>query len=307
MAAADASGGGGGIRSLVVLPLANVSQDPAQDYLSDGLTDSLIADLGALGTLRVTSRTTAMSYRGTNKTVPQIARELGVDAVVEGSVARAGNQVRFTVQLIEAAMDRHLSAQTYEGSLREVLVLQRAAVRAIAGGLRAQLTPRDEARLNVVRTVDPAVYEACLKGRYFWNKRNEDSLRKAIEHLEAAIRDDPTYAPAYALLANCYNQLGTVPLGIELNPSDALGHIWYANLLACRKRLDEAVAQVRKAEELDPLSMVVLANVGWTLAYAKAYAERLNGIAYLAVDPIWDAVRGDPRFQDLLRRARLRQ
>jgi TolB-like protein len=133
---------GGHIRALVVLPLANVSGDPAQDYLSDGLTEALIADLGTIGTLRVTSRTTAMSYRGTNKTVPQIARELGVDAVVEGSVAREGNQVRITAQLIDGAKDRHLWAQTYEDSLRDILVLQRDVVRAIAGGLRAQLRRR---------------------------------------------------------------------------------------------------------------------------------------------------------------------
>lgn len=329
---------GGKIRSLVVLPLANLSGDPAQDYLSDGLTEALIADLGTIGTLRVTSRTTSMSYRGAKKTVPQIARELGVDAVVEGSVARAGNRLRITAQLIDAKADRHLWAQTYEASLRDVLVIQRGAVRAIAGELRARLTPRDEARLNVVRTVDPEVYEAYLKGRYHWNKRTEESLRKAVEYFESAIRGDPTYAPGHAALADSYNQLGTVMIGfappsvmrpraaeaavralqidpdlaeahatlgyvkhydwqwaeaerelrraLELNPSYALAHTWYANFLVCRKRLDEAIAEVRKAEELDPLSMVVLTNVGWTLAYAGRLPEAVEAYRKaLSLDP----------------------
>jgi serine/threonine-protein kinase len=329
---------GGKIRSLVVLPLANLSGDPAQDYLSEGLTEALIADLGTIGTLRVTSRTTSMSYRGAKKTVPQIARELGVDAVVEGSVAREGNHLRITAQLVEAKTDRHLWAQTYEASLRDVLVIQRGAVRAIAGELRARLTPRDEARLNVVRTVDPEVYEAYLKGRYHWNKRTEESLRKAVEYFEAAIRGDPTYAPGHAALADSYNQLGTVMIGfappsimrpraaeaavralqidpdlaeahatlgyvkhydwqwaeaerelrraIELNPSYALAHTWYANFLVCRKRLDEAIAEVRKAEELDPLSMVVLTNVGWTLAYAGRLPEAVEAYRKaLSLDP----------------------
>jgi tetratricopeptide (TPR) repeat protein len=182
--------------------------------------------------------------------------------------------------------------------------------------------------LNLVRTVDPEAYEEYLKGRYYWSKRTEESLRTAIEHFEAAVRADPTYAPAYAALADSYNQLGTVMLGaeppsvmrpraaeaairalqidpdlaeahatlgfvkhydwqwaeaerelrraLELNPSYALGHIWYANFLICRKRLDEAVAEVRKAEELDPLSMVVLTNVGWTLAFTGRLQEAID-------------------------------
>jgi eukaryotic-like serine/threonine-protein kinase len=242
---------GGKIRSLVVLPLANLSGDPAQDYLSDGLTEALIADLGTIGTLRVTSRTTSMSYRGAKKTVPQIARELGVDAVVEGSVAREGNRLRITAQLVEAETDRHLWAQTYEASLRDVLVIQRGAVRAIAGELRARLTPRDEARLNVVRTVDPEVYEAYLKGRYHWNKRTEESLRKAAEYFDAAIRGDPTYAPSHAALADSYNQLATVMIGSA--PPSVL-----------RPRAAEAAV---RALQIDP----DLAEAHATLGYVRHY------------------------------------
>jgi serine/threonine protein kinase/TolB-like protein/Tfp pilus assembly protein PilF len=312
-------GGGDSVRSLMVLPLANVSGDPAQDYLSEGVTDALIADLGKIATLRVISRTTAMSYRRSGKTVPQIGRELGVDAVVEGSVLRAGNRVRVDAHLIEAATDRHLWSETYEGSLRDVLSLQRDVVRSVAGGLRAKLTPQDQTRLGPVRAVDTDVYEAYLKGRYYWNKRTEDSLRKAVTYFQAAIRGDPTYAPAYAALADSYNQLGTVMVGtdpptvmrplaaaaaiqalqidpdlaeahaalgfvkhyewdwegaekelrhaIELNPSYALAHICYANFLMSRKRVDESVAEVLKAEELDPLSPTILTNVGWMLAW----------------------------------------
>jgi len=243
--------GESGIRSLVVLPLANVSGDPGQDYLSDGITEALIADLGTVDTLRVRSRTTAMSYRDTRKTAPQIARELGVDAVVEGSVARQGNRVRITAQLIDGSTDRPLWAQTYEGSLREIVVLQRDAVKAIAGGLRARLTPQKEARLNVVRTVDPEVYEAYLKGRYHWNKRTEESLRTAIGYFEAAVRGDPTYAPAYAALADSYNQLGTVMLGSE--PPSVM-----------RPRAAEAAI---RALQVDP----DLAEAHATLGYVKHY------------------------------------
>jgi len=326
------------IRSLMVLPLANVSGDPAQDYLSEGVTDALIADLGKIETVRVISRTTAMSYRGSGKTVPQIAWELGVDAVVEGSVVRAGNRVQVTAKLIEAATDRHLWSETYEGSLRDVLALQRDVVRSVAGGLRAKLTQQDQTRLGPVRAVDPDVYEAYLKGRYYWNKRNEDSLRKAIEYFQAATRGDPTYAPPYAALADSYNILGTVMLGkdpptvmrpraaaaaiqalqldpelaeahaalgfvkhydwdwegaekelrraIELNPSYALAHIFYADFLMSRRRFDEAVAEERRAEELDPLSPVVLTNVGWVLAWSGRPREAMERYhKALALDP----------------------
>jgi len=341
---------GNEIQSLAVLPLSNTSGDPAQDYLADGLTEGLITDLGStIGALRVTSRTTAMSYDGTSKTIPQIGRELGVDAVVEGSVSREGNRVRITLRLVEAATDRQLSTETYEGSLREILVLEREALRKITAGLRVRRAPGDEARLNLVRTVDPEAYEAYLKGRYYWNKRTEESLRKAIEHFDAAIKADPTYAPAHAALADCYNQLGTVLVGseppslmrpraaeaaitalqidpdlaeahatlgyvkhydwqwadaerelrraLELNPSYGLGHIWYANLLMSRKRRDEAEAEVRKAEQLDPLSMVVLTNVGWTMAFSNRLPEAVAAYQRaLALGP--DYVQAHSRLGD---------
>lgn len=295
--------GGGGIRSLIVLPLSNVSGDPAQDYLSEGLTEALIADLGTIETLRVTSRTTAMSYQGTAKTVPQIARELGVDAVVEGSVAREGNRVRITAQLIEAGTDRHLWAQTYEGSLREVLVLQRGAVRAIAGGLRTQLTPGAQARLTLVRTVDPEVFENYLKGRYHWNKRTEESLGRAIEHFEAAVRGDPTYAPAHAALADSFNQLGTVMLGsppglmrpraaeaavraLQIDPDlaearAALGYVKHYDW-----QREEAERELRRALELNP--SYALAHI-W---YANLLVCRQRVEA--AIDEVRRAVELDP-------------
>jgi len=320
-------GGGRAFRSLVVLPLTNVSGDPAHEYLSEGLTEGLIAELGKVRRLRVISRTTAMSYRGSGKTAPRIAEELGVDAVVEGSVVRTGDRVRVTVQLIDAAADAHVWAEAYEAGVRDILVLQRDVVRAVAGGVRAALTPQDQARLSLVRTVDPAVYESYLKGRYYWNQRTEESLRQAIEYFEAATSADPTFAPAWASLADCYNQLGTVLVGvappsvmrpraaaaaihalqidpglaeahatlgyvkhydwqweeaerelrlaIEINPSYALARIWYANNLASRRRLKEAVTEARRAKELDPLSLVVTTNVGWTLSMAGAKEDAI--------------------------------
>src|SRR6202041_1143088 len=162
--------------SLAVLPLENLSGDPAQDYFADGMTDELITDLAQIRALRVISRTTVMEYKGARKPLPEIARELNVDAVVEGTVLRSGDQVRITAQLIEAPADKHLWAESYEGNLRDTLALQKKVARAIAEQIRIEVTPREQAALKSVKPVDPEAYEAYLKGRYFWNKRTADGL-----------------------------------------------------------------------------------------------------------------------------------
>ena len=164
------------IRSLAVLPLENLSGDASQDYFSDGMTDELITELGQISELRVISRTSVMTYKGAHKSLPQIARDLNVDSVVEGTVLRSGNQVRITAQLILAAADKHLWARSYDGEMGDTLTLQKQVARSIAAEIRIELTPHEQAALKNGTRVSPEAYDAYLKGRYFWNKRTANGL-----------------------------------------------------------------------------------------------------------------------------------
>jgi TolB-like protein/DNA-binding winged helix-turn-helix (wHTH) protein len=208
------------IRSLAVLPLENLSGDASQDYFSDGMTDELITELGQIGELRVISRTSAMTYKGARKSLPAIARDLNVDAVVEGAVLRSGKQVRITAQLILAAADKHLWARSYEGELKDTFALQKQVARSIAEEIRIELTPHERAVLKNGRHVNPEAYEAYLKGRYFWNKRTGPGIKEAIGYFNLAIEKDPDYAEAYAGLADAYALAGDWKYGI-LSPRDA--------------------------------------------------------------------------------------
>jgi TolB-like protein/DNA-binding winged helix-turn-helix (wHTH) protein/Tfp pilus assembly protein PilF len=196
------------VRSLAVLPLESLSSDASQDYFADGMTDELISDLGQISALRVISRTSVMAYKHARKPLPQIARELNVDAVVEGTVLRSGDQVRITAQLIEASSDKHLWSQSYQGELRDTLALQSKVARAIADQIRINLNPREQAALKNVKVVNPQAYESFLKGRYFWNKRTADGLKVALAYFNQAIEEDPKYAQAYSGLADTYALLG---------------------------------------------------------------------------------------------------
>ncbi len=317
------------IRSLAVLPLENLSGDASQEYFSDGMTDELITELGQIGELRVISRTSVMTYKGAHKSLPQIARDLNVDSVVEGTVLRSGNQVRITAQLILAAADKHLWAQSYQGDLRDTLALQKQVARSIADAIRIELTPHEQAALKNVKRVNPDAYEAYLKGRYFWNKRTADGLKKAADYFNQAIEKDPNYAQAYAGLADSYALLGdweygilapkeayprakaaatkAIELdstlgeahislafcldgydwdwesagnefrrGIELNPGYATGHHWYAWHLTALGRNGEAVAEIKKAESLDPLSLIISADLAEELLIAHRYDEAIT-------------------------------
>ncbi len=193
------------IRSIVVLPLDNLTGDPAQQYFSDGMTEALITTLAQIRQLRVISRTSAMHYRDSRKALPEIARELGVDAVVEGSVSRAGGRIRINTQLIQASTDRHLWARTYDRDLLDILTLQSELAGDIASEVQIQLTSQDQANLAAKRAVNPEAYEAYLKGRFFWNKRSKEAIYKSIEFFNEAIRLDPGYAAAYAGLADAYS------------------------------------------------------------------------------------------------------
>ena len=233
---------------MVVLPFENISGDPGQDYFSEGLTEEMITQLGRLHPRRlgIIARTTAMHYRGTTKRADQIGQELGVDYILEGSVRRAADRVRITAQLIEVRDQTHLWADTYDRHLADVLDIQREVARRIARSLMVELLPAQQAALSRTSTKNTAAYEAYLKGRYFWNRRTEQGIAKAIEYFEQAAREDPKCAPAYAGVADSYD---TLALYGGLPPGQA------------RQRTQEAA---RKALEIDDR----LAEAHTSLAFA---------------------------------------
>src|SRR5579872_4555769 len=328
-----------GIRSLAVLPLENLSGDTSQNYFADGMTDELITDLAQISALRVISRTSIMAYKGVRKPLPQIAHELNVDAVVEGTVLRSGDRVRITAQLIEASTDKHIWSQSYEGELRDTLALQNRVASAIADQIRINLTPQEQAALKSAKAVNPEAYQSYLKGRYFWNKRTAEGLKAALAYFEQATEEDPNYAKAYSGLADTYALLGdwqyaVMPpkeafpeakaaaihaleldnaLGeahnslafvldgfdwdldaggkefqraIELNPGYATAHHWYAWHLVLLGRFDEAITEMRKAENLDPLSLIINADLAELLSLAHSYDESIRqSLKTIEMDP----------------------
>ncbi len=192
------------IRSLAVLPLENLSKDPSQDYFSDGITDALTTELAQIGSLRVISRTSAMHFKGTRETLPEIGEALKVDAVVEGTVARSENRVRITAQLIAASSDRHLWAKSYERDLKDILTMQDEVARDIAAEIRIKLTPEERTRLSDTHPVDPEAHEAYLRGRYWWHRRGRENESKGLQYFEQAVQLDPSYALAWTGIADSY-------------------------------------------------------------------------------------------------------
>ncbi len=260
------------IESLAVLPLANLSGDPEQEYFADGMTEALITDLAKIGSLRVISRTSVMEYKGVKKPLPKIARELKVDAVVEGSVMRVGDRVRITVQLIHGPTDKHLWADSYERELRDVLAMQEEVARAIAQEIRIKLTPQENARLTGSRPIDPEVYELYLLGQFYSHKGPRTDWGKSQEYFERAIAKDPSYAPAYAGLARFYSRVVTssgpltpqeawpkaeaaVQRALELDDRLAEAHAELANIRLLRDwNWEEAAKESQRALELNPNS-----------------------------------------------------
>jgi TolB-like protein/DNA-binding winged helix-turn-helix (wHTH) protein len=206
------------VHSIAVLPLKNLSGNPADEYFADGMTDELITNLAKISALRVSSYTSVSKYKTTSKSLPQVAQELQVDGIIEGSVVRSGDQIRITAQLIYAPRDQHLWAEEYQRYLRDVLYLQREVARDVARQVRVTLTPNERQRLATAGAVDPAAYESYLRGRSFWNQRSEASLLRAIDEFNKAIEVDAGYAPAYSGLADCYTTLGYLSY---LDPLDA--------------------------------------------------------------------------------------
>lgn len=232
------------IRSLAVLPLENFSRDPDQDYFADGMTEALITDLSKISALQVISRTSVMQYKGSKKPLPTIAKELHVDAVIEGSVEKAGERVRITAQLIEAANDKHLWAESYDRDLRDVLSLQDEVARRIADQVQVKLTPLEQRQLSAKTPTNPEAYQLYLQGRFYWNKGDEQGLKKSIEYYQAALTKEPNYALAYAGLADSYSGF-----------SD-----WY---LPPRQVMPQAKAAALKALQLDDSLSATHAVLCW--------------------------------------------
>jgi TolB-like protein/DNA-binding winged helix-turn-helix (wHTH) protein/Tfp pilus assembly protein PilF len=327
------------IRSIAVLPLENLSGNPAEDYFADGMTEALITDLAKIRALRVISRTSVMRYKTTRKPLPEIARELDVDAVVEGAVVRSGDRVRITAQLIYAPTDRHLWAETYDRDPRDILALQSDVAAAIAREVRVTVTPEEEVGLARRPPVSVAAYEAYLKGRYYWNQRTEAGLRKGIELFQEAIQLDQTNALAYSGLADCYTGLGYLSYlapkdafpaakaaaahalelddtlaephaslayarlyydwdwaeaerefqrALALNPNYATAHHWYSVYLTARGRPQEAIVQIKEAQKLDPLSLVINTDIGFEAYYSGRYDE--------AIQQLRTVVAANPNF-----------
>ena len=325
------------VDSIAVLPLENLSRDPEQEYFADGMTEALITNLAQIQALRVVSRTSAMRFKGVRKPLPEIARELGVAAIVEGTVARSGDRVRITAQLIEASSDRHLWARSYERDLSDALALQAEVARAIAEEVQVHLSPVEAARLSKERRIDPEALEAYLRGRHHWNRRTEPAIRKGIEYFQEAIERDPVYAQAYAGLASAYDSMGNynyLPPGdaytrslaalrraleiddtlaeahtahagllfswnwdwaaaeaafqkaLSLNPNYEGAHLWYADMLSALRRDDEALVSIRRAYEIDPLSLPVNMTLGSTHFYARRYEEAIaQQLRTIELDP----------------------
>jgi tetratricopeptide (TPR) repeat protein len=211
------------------------------------MTEAVIAELTKIGALKVISRTSVMQYKGAKKPLPQIARELGVDGVIEGSVMREGETVRITVQLVDALKDRHLWAESYERDLRSVLALQSDVARAIASQIRVQVTPHEQALLAAARRVDPEAYQLWLKGRFFWSKRSTEGLTRGLDYFNRAIEKDPTYAQAYSSVASTYMQMGN-ELYCVLDPREAF---------------PKAKAAAQRALELDETQGEAHSTLAW--------------------------------------------
>jgi serine/threonine protein kinase/tetratricopeptide (TPR) repeat protein len=281
------------IHSIAVLPLSNVSGDPEEEYFADGVTDELITELAQVGELRVISRTSVMAYKGVKKPLPEIARELGVDAVVEGSVQRSGDKVRINAELIEASTDRLLWGKSYERDLSDILTLQGAIAKAIVDEIQVKVTPQEEGRLVRTQQVNPEAHEAYLAGLFYWNKRTAEGVNKSITYFDQAIAKDPGYALAYAGLADSYHslpELTTVPIeeafpkartaamkALELDDSLAEPHSALASVIEDYDwDWTGAEAEYKRAIELNPGLSNVRANYSNLLLELGRLPEALS-------------------------------
>jgi serine/threonine-protein kinase len=311
------------IDAIAVIPLVNLSGDSSQDYFADGMTEMLISELGQIKALGVKSRQTMMRYKGTDKRLPEIARELNVGAIVEGTALHAGDQVRITVNLIDAETDQQIWGRSYDRNLRDILALHSEVARTIAREIKIAVTPEENSRLVGAYPIKPEAQELYLKGRYFYNNLDPE---KGIEYYQRALDVDSNYALAYAGIADCYIvfahegmasheafpgaiEAATKALEIdatlgqahtaladakyhyewdwagaelgfqqafELNPGYANVHLWYAGLLAALGRLDEALAEVKEGQRMEPISLRINLWTGQLLYYARQYDQAIE-------------------------------
>jgi serine/threonine-protein kinase len=315
-------------KSVAVLPFENMSTDPENEYFSDGITDDIIAQLSKISALKVISRTSSMQYKKTTKKITAIADELGVGAILEGSVRKAGPRVRIVVHLVEPKSEKHLWGETFDRQLTDVFEVQSEVAQQITGALSVALSPEEKERVEKKATGDAEAYNLYLLGRFHANKWSEANVQKGIEYFQEAIKKDPNYAVAYAGLADAYELLsigfGSKPpveylalakamalkalemddslaeahtslayarwLGdldwsgaekgfkraLELKTSYVMAHEWYAEYLAALGRQDEAVAAIKRAQQLDPLSVPVTRAVGWVQYFGRRYDQAIE-------------------------------
>jgi len=328
-------------KSIAVLPFDNLSRDPDNAFFAEGIQDEILARLAKIADLKVISRTSTQHYKSSPGNLPEIAKQLGVSNLLEGSVQKANDRVRVTVQLINAADDAHLWAETYDRNLTDIFAVESEIAKTIADTLRAKLTGSEQHAIAIRPTENTEAYQLYLKGRYFWNKRTADDFTTAIDYFNQAIAADPNYALAYAGLADAYvllsgftgatpheafpkaraaaqkalaldNTLGEAHASlalelasyefdfprsvtefkraIELNPNYATAHQWYGNtvLAAAFGRFDEAIQEMKQALELDPLSLIIIADLGNTYFMARRYEE--------AIDELRKTIKMDPGF-----------
>jgi serine/threonine-protein kinase len=321
--------GGEVITSVAVLPFENLSADPDAEYLSDGITESLINSLSQLQNLsRVISHSSVSRYKGQEIDLKAIGRELDVHAVLQGKVVRRGEMFFISVELVDIHDNSHIWGEQYNRRMADIFAVQEEIAKAITSNLRLKLSGEDERRLTKRYTENTEAYRAYLKGRYYWNKRTEEGFKKAIESFEEAIAEDPNYALAYAGLADTYalltrysflpakegypkaqaaakkalgidDQLAEAhtslaftkryydwawndaereyQLAIQISPGYATAHHWYAlYLVAATGRLEEAIAEIERAQELDPLSLIINTNLAWTNYFARRYPEAID-------------------------------
>jgi TolB-like protein/DNA-binding winged helix-turn-helix (wHTH) protein/Tfp pilus assembly protein PilF len=305
------------IRSVAVLPLENLSGDPAQDYFADGVTDELIMALAKSNSAKVISRTSVMQYKGVhNKSLPQIARELGVDAIVEGTLARSGDRVRVTAQLIEAATDRHVWADRFERSSRDILLVENEIARTIAEQLQGTLSPQQQHRFRAA-PIDPGAHEAYLQGRYLWNRRTPRALEEAVRYFTEAVEKDPRYAVAYAARADAYNVLGSwsfeaippaearskasrdVEKALQLDEASAEAHTTRASIRWLYEwNARETEMEFRRAIQLNPSYAVARQWYGQFLCNVERFEECLAETARAhALDPAYLIAAADVGFR----------
>ena len=318
------------IRSLAVLPLRNLSGNPDQDYLADGITEALIGSLSEIHNLRLTSHTSVQRFRNTQLSAPEIAKMLGVDALVEGSIIRDGSRIRVTAQLIRGATDEHFWSETYDREMRDVLTLQSDLAQAIADKVEVTVTGYERQRLTATRPVAPEVYESYLQGRFALRQGNtRAAMEQSVADFEAAVRRDPAFAPAYLGLAQAYGSLGTVYAGespaetrpkeihfarqaLALDPDLVQAHVLLADTLQRQWHWSEAETEYRRALDLNPNDAGAHAGfAGWLSCQGRTdeaiaqirFARQLDPTTVSGADVSWILFQSH-RFDEAVRESR---